>query len=58
MVALAVFGIFWIVIALSILQFDQASITTVGVLIGAMFLASGFQQLVLAGLVGARRAGS
>ena len=47
-----VFGIFWIVIALSILQFDQASITTVGVLIGAMFLASGFQQLVLAGLVG------
>jgi uncharacterized membrane protein HdeD (DUF308 family) len=46
-----VFGIFWIVIALSILQFDQASITTVGVLIGAMFLASGFQQLVLAGLV-------
>jgi uncharacterized membrane protein HdeD (DUF308 family) len=46
-----VFGIFWIVIALSILQFDQASITTVGVLIGAMFLASGAQQLVLAGLV-------
>ena len=46
-----VFGIFWIVIALSILQFDQASITTVGVLIGAMFLASGFQQLALAGLV-------
>jgi uncharacterized membrane protein HdeD (DUF308 family) len=46
-----VFGIFWIVVALSILQFDQASITTVGVLIGAMFLASGFQQLALAGLV-------
>jgi uncharacterized membrane protein HdeD (DUF308 family) len=46
-----VFGIFWIVIALSILQFDQASITTVGVLIGALFLASGAQQLVLAGLV-------
>jgi uncharacterized membrane protein HdeD (DUF308 family) len=45
-----VFGIFWIVIALVILQFDQASITTVGVLIGAMFLASGFQQLVIAGL--------
>jgi uncharacterized membrane protein HdeD (DUF308 family) len=46
-----VFGIFWIVIALVILQFDQASITTVGVLIGAMFLASGFQQLAIAGLV-------
>ncbi len=44
-------GIFWIVVALVILQFDQASITTVGVLIGAMFLASGFQQLLFAGLV-------
>jgi uncharacterized membrane protein HdeD (DUF308 family) len=46
-----VFGIFWIIVALSILQFDQASITTVGVLIGAMFLASGMQQLAMAGLV-------
>lgn len=46
-----VFGILWVVIALVILQFDQASITTVGVLIGAMFLASGLEQLVLAGLV-------
>jgi uncharacterized membrane protein HdeD (DUF308 family) len=45
-----VFGVLWIVIALVILQFDQASITTVGVLIGAMFLASGLQQLALAGL--------
>jgi uncharacterized membrane protein HdeD (DUF308 family) len=43
-------GIFWIVVALVILQFDQASITTVGVLIGAMFLASGAQQLAIAGL--------
>jgi uncharacterized membrane protein HdeD (DUF308 family) len=42
-----VFGIFWIVVALVILQFDQASITTVGVLIGAMFLVSGVQQLVM-----------
>jgi uncharacterized membrane protein HdeD (DUF308 family) len=47
-----VFGILWIVVALVILQFDQASITTVGVLIGAMFLASGFQQFALAGLIG------
>jgi uncharacterized membrane protein HdeD (DUF308 family) len=46
-----VFGIFWILVALSILQFDQASITTVGVLIGAMFLASGFQQFAIAVLV-------
>jgi uncharacterized membrane protein HdeD (DUF308 family) len=46
-----VFGIFWILVALSILQFDQASITTVGVLIGAMFLASGFQQFAIAVVV-------
>jgi uncharacterized membrane protein HdeD (DUF308 family) len=46
-----VFGILWIVVALVILQFDEASITTVGVLIGAMFLASGFQQFALAGLL-------
>jgi uncharacterized membrane protein HdeD (DUF308 family) len=45
-----VFGVFWIVVALVILQFDQASITTVGVLIGIMFLLSGFQQLALASL--------
>jgi uncharacterized membrane protein HdeD (DUF308 family) len=41
-------GIAWIVIALVVLQFDEASITTVGVLIGIMFLISGAQQLVLA----------
>jgi uncharacterized membrane protein HdeD (DUF308 family) len=39
-------GIFWIVVALSILQFDQASVTTVGVLIGIMFFVSGLQQLM------------
>jgi uncharacterized membrane protein HdeD (DUF308 family) len=47
-----VFGFLWIVIALVILQFDQASVTTVGVLIGAMFLISGGQQLGLAAMVG------
>ena len=46
-----VFGFIWILIALVILQFDRASIKTVGVLIGAMFLASGIQQLVIAGMV-------
>ena len=46
-----VFGIAWIVIALVILQFDQASITTVGVLIGLMFFVSGIQQFAIAGLV-------
>ena len=51
-----VFGFIWIVIALVILQFDQASVTTVGVLIGIMFIASGFQQLALGRWSG--RAGS
>jgi uncharacterized membrane protein HdeD (DUF308 family) len=47
-----VLGFLWIVIALVILQFDQASIATVGVLIGLMFLMSGVQQLAIAGMVG------
>jgi uncharacterized membrane protein HdeD (DUF308 family) len=47
-----IFGVGWILIALVILQFDQASVTTVGVLIGIMFLLSGFQQLALGSLTG------
>ncbi len=45
-------GIAWIVIALTILQFDQASVTTVGVLIGLMFILSAFQQFVFGSLAG------
>jgi uncharacterized membrane protein HdeD (DUF308 family) len=45
-------GIAWIVIALVVLQFDRASITTVGVLIGLMFIFSGIQQFVLGSFVG------
>ena len=45
-------GIAWIVIALVVLQFDGASITTVGVLIGIMFIISGFQQFALGAFVG------
>jgi Short repeat of unknown function (DUF308) len=41
-------GVAWILIALVILQFDDASVTTVGVLIGIMFLLSGLQQFVVA----------
>jgi len=44
-------GIVWVIIALAILQFDQASITTVGVLIGIVFLVSGLQHIAVAGLV-------
>jgi uncharacterized membrane protein HdeD (DUF308 family) len=43
-------GVFWIVVALVILQFDQASITTVGVLIGIMFLVAGAQNFFLGSL--------
>jgi uncharacterized membrane protein HdeD (DUF308 family) len=45
-----IFGIAWIVVSVVILQFDQASINTVGVLIGLMFLAASLQQFTLAGL--------
>jgi uncharacterized membrane protein HdeD (DUF308 family) len=41
-------GVAWIVASLVILQFDQASVTTVGVIIGCMFVFAGIQQLVLA----------
>jgi uncharacterized membrane protein HdeD (DUF308 family) len=43
-----VFGVAWIVVSVVILQFDQASVTTVGVIIGLMFLAVAIQQLTLA----------
>ena len=42
-----VFGVGWTIIGVVILQFDQASINTVGILVGAMFLATGFQQLMI-----------
>ena len=45
-------GIAWIWIALIILQFDQASITTVGVLIGVMFILSAFQQFAFGAFAG------
>ena len=45
-------GIAWIAIALIILQFDDASITTVGVLIGIMFILSAVQQFTFGALAG------
>jgi uncharacterized membrane protein HdeD (DUF308 family) len=45
-----VFGIAWTLIAVSILQFDDASVTTVGVLIGIMFFISGMQNFVIASM--------
>jgi hypothetical protein len=48
-------GIAWIIVALVILQFDEASVTTVGVIVGIMFIATGFQQLLLATIAGGIR---
>jgi len=41
-------GIAWILVALIVLQFDQASVTTIGVIVGLMFLAAAAQQALLA----------
>jgi uncharacterized membrane protein HdeD (DUF308 family) len=43
-----VVGILWTVVSLVILQFDQASITTIGVILGIMFVAAALQQFVYA----------
>src|SRR5512134_3722165 len=45
-----VFGIAWTIIAVVILQFDDASITTVGIIIGLMFLGASAQNFALATL--------
>jgi uncharacterized membrane protein HdeD (DUF308 family) len=47
---LLVTGIAWVAAALVILQFDDASVTTVGVLVGLMFLAVGIENIALASL--------
>jgi uncharacterized membrane protein HdeD (DUF308 family) len=41
-------GAAWTVAALVILQFDRASITTIGIILGCMFVFAGLQQLILA----------
>lgn len=43
-----VFGLIWTAIAVVILQFDDASITTVGIIIGLMFFATGLQSMLAA----------
>ena len=47
---LLVAGIAWVAAALVILQFDQASVTTVGVLVGLMFMGVGIENIALATL--------
>ncbi len=46
-----VFGIGWAIVGLVILQFDDASVATVGIIVGVMFLSTGMQQFVIAGMV-------
>ncbi|MGA9856843.1 MAG: DUF308 domain-containing protein [Solirubrobacteraceae bacterium] len=41
-------GVFWVVISVVVLKFDQASVATVGTLTGLMFLVFAAQQSVLA----------
>lgn len=48
-----VVGMIWIVAALVVLQFDSASITTIGIIVGSMFAFSGVQQIVV-GMVSER----
>jgi uncharacterized membrane protein HdeD (DUF308 family) len=45
------FGIVWTLIAVTILQFDGASVTTIGVILGIMFLATGLQSFVAVAVV-------
>ena len=47
---LLVAGIAWVAAALVILQFDEASVTTVGIVVGLMFLAVGIENIALATL--------
>ena len=48
-------GISWGVISLVILQFDSASVSTVGVLVGAMFTFAAVQNFALVSVPGATR---
>ena len=48
--ALLIGGIAWVVVALVILQFDQASVTTVGILVGLLFIGAGIGNIALATL--------
>jgi uncharacterized membrane protein HdeD (DUF308 family) len=45
-------GIAWVVVSLAVLQFDSASITTIGLLVGLMFTGSAAQTFALAAATG------
>ena len=48
-------GVFWVVIAIVVLKFNHASVTTVGILTGLMFLLFAAQESVLAAVDRPRR---
>lgn len=48
-------GIAWTAASLTVLQFDQASITTVGVIIGIMFVIAAIQQFAYAAIADSLR---
>ena len=50
-----VVGIAWLVISLVILQFDGASVTTVGILVGLMFTLAAIQNFALASVPASTR---
>jgi uncharacterized membrane protein HdeD (DUF308 family) len=50
-----VVGIAWVVASLVVLQFDAASIATVGVIVGVMFAVASAQQFVLAAVADSMR---
>jgi uncharacterized membrane protein HdeD (DUF308 family) len=43
-------GIAWVIVSVVILQFDETSVRTVGVIIGLMFVATGVQNLAIASM--------
>jgi uncharacterized membrane protein HdeD (DUF308 family) len=47
---LLVLGIAWVAVSLVLLQFNSASVTTIGILVGIMFLAVGVENIALATL--------
>ncbi|MBV9319947.1 MAG: DUF308 domain-containing protein, partial [Mycobacterium sp.] len=48
-------GVFWVVVSVVVLKFNQASVTTVGILTGLMFLLFAAQESVLAAVDRSRR---
>lgn len=52
---LLVAGIAWVAVSLVVLQFNQASVTTVGILVGLMFLGVAVEDILVAQLAGTMR---